>query len=216
MLAHMAQAADGPAVDSAANRGEPAERSTADCSAFGRSPQAGHLHDTPVSMRAPGDAADVAAGAGGDGIETLADLLEEGSESALRPGRGAPRSGDAGAVAPCMTAMRARGLRQQRVSRESRRESAVLNLDLAVLRGGAGLGGHGGAAEAGRAGGGVGGRGNGAGGRDRVGSPGVGGPSGGAGAVLVRQRMQKRLPRVSGESGLHCEVVFGEELGRGA
>lgn len=201
MLANVAQEVDIPVVDAVATGRQPTELRPATHCALGWPPKAGLLHDAPPSMhaeKASGDAAEVGASAHGDAIETLADLQDEGSERALQCRMEVLRGGEAGSVAPCMTAMRARGLRQQRVSRESRRESAVLNLDLAVPQGGAGHGGGVGCA------------------RERLGTPGVGGPPGGAGAVLVRQRIQKRVPRVSGETGLHCEVVFGDAPGSGA
>lgn len=204
MLAHVSPASS-PDPASAL----PPEQQERPLPASGRSvlPAARHHRDAPVppiDSHAPRTQGPAAA-ADADRILALAGVEEGGGESALRGGSAEAPS----VVAPCITAMRARGLRQQRVSRESRRESTVLNLDLAA----GGLGSAGASADFEQR--------SESGGRlsvlvsHRAGSAAVaGGPLGGAGAVFFRERLRSRQPRASGEVGLNCEVVFGEELGR--
>ena len=191
----------------------PPEQQDRPLPASGRSmlPAAKPHRDAPVPpIHSPARTRGPAAEAESDLISTLAGIEEEGGGSAVCAGSAAAPS----EVAPCSTAMRARGLRQQRVSRESRREApsvpegAVLNLGPAA----GGLGFAGTSAEFEQS--------SESGGRlsmlvsHRAGGPAVGGPSGGAGAVFFRDRLRSRQPRASGEVGLNCEVVFGEELRR--
>eukprot|EP00892_Ulva_mutabilis_P002822 jgi/Ulvmu1/12540/UM090_0027.1 len=147
-----------------------------------------------------------AAAADCDAIATLAGLQEEASDSALQGRAGTAPVVTLATTAPCIGTMRARGLRQQRVSRELRRDSIA---DTSPWHGGPLFPGDcdsGGPAAAGAS---APGRGSKAAAVSRVGSHVVGGSSGGAGAVLVRQRMRPRQSRVSGELDVSCGVLFG-------
>lgn len=145
-----------------------------------------------------------------DVISSLAAVDEETSESALQGRAETHEPGQVARGAPCIGRMRARGLRQQRLSQEHRRGSVA---DMAPGQSGPVLAacyGVSGAAAAMCA--------SGRGGKAdaslrRAGSQVGAGLSGGAGAVLVRQRMRPKS-RLSGEVGFSCGVLFGQDVGR--
>lgn len=198
MLASIRQPHDGP---SQAGGAPPPSESSYPPSNQHPSHVLGSTHHGPPS-RASAACADGAAEA--DGITSLVDV-EEAAAGAARGLGDAAESVEGVKTAPCIGFMRARGLRQQRVSREMRCDSGS---DMTVLLGGAGL--HGAAGEAGGTGGGLKAEGV----SQRLGSPVVGRPPGGAGAVLVRQRMRSRQARPAAEVKRCSGILFGQDVAR--